>query len=88
MKENTFSLRDKNKLEMLVSDDKWIFFYSDSFSGQVPLNEIGVKIDIQPRNIKVGFLSTTQTQTYFCFYFELDQEKKLRKFFNRLGFKG
>jgi len=79
-----FKLTDQSELTITVTDNDLIMLHGMSFSGQFDMNTIGIKLDKQPKNIKIGFLS--HGENYFCFYFELDQEKPLKDFFGFYGF--
>ena len=71
-------------LKITILDNNLIVLHGPSFSGQFDLDDVGVKMDKQTKNIKLGFWTTKPT--YFCFYIKLDEETRLADFFKQLGF--
>lgn len=80
-----FELICGGELFFTAFENSLLMIHTKSMSAQLVLNEIGVKIDCQPKNIKVGFLST-RSEAYHSFYFQLGELDGLVKLFKGLGF--
>lgn len=83
--ETSFKLVSGEELVFTNFKNRLLFLHTDTMSAQLVLNDIGVQIQRQPKNIKVGFLST-KSEAYHSFYFMLDEYFKLRNFFKLLNF--